>query len=45
MGREDGRNINPSLLGKGQSNASQPLVEMGDDSLFLFVAYKLVLAC
>lgn len=41
MGREDGRNINSSLLRKGQSNTGQPFVEMGNDSLFLFVAYKL----
>jgi hypothetical protein len=38
---EDGRHIDSSLLGEGQSNASQPFVEVGYDSLLFLVADEL----
>lgn len=44
MSREDGGNIDSSLLRKGQSHTGQPLVEVSDDGLLLLMAYKL-LAC
>lgn len=41
VGREDGSNVNASLLGEGQGDTSQPLVEMGNDGLFLLMDDKL----
>lgn len=35
---EDSCNVNATLLGEGKSNASKPLVEVGNYSFFLFMA-------
>ena len=38
VGGEDGGHIDAALLAERQTNAGKPLVEMGDDGLFLLVA-------
>lgn len=39
--REDCGDIDAALLGEGKSNASKPLVEVGNDRLGLLVAHEL----
>lgn len=42
MGGEDGCNVDLSLLGEGQGDTSEPLVEVGNNGLVLLMTDKLL---